>query len=57
MDKDKLKLHTSWAWWHTPVIPELWRLRQEDSEETMGKPSLVTYRRSVNTAKKMTQNH
>lgn len=20
------------AWWHTPIIPELWKLRQEDCE-------------------------
>lgn len=38
------------------MTPGLWWLRQEDSKETMGKPSLVTYRRNVNTATKMTQN-
>jgi hypothetical protein len=28
----KKKEFSSWAWWHKPVIPELWRLRQEDCE-------------------------
>jgi hypothetical protein len=22
----------SWAWWHTPIIPALGKVRQEDSE-------------------------
>ncbi|XP_013361925.1 PREDICTED: translation initiation factor IF-2-like [Chinchilla lanigera] len=26
------EVHVSWAWWATPVIPEVWRLRQEDDD-------------------------
>jgi hypothetical protein len=25
-------IKVNWAWWHTPVIPALGRLRQEDRE-------------------------
>jgi hypothetical protein len=28
----KKKKRLNWVWWHIPVIPALWRLKQEDCE-------------------------
>lgn len=44
-------LYTSWAWWHT-WRPQLWRLRQEDSE-TRGKPRPVIYMKTITQPKKV----
>jgi hypothetical protein len=28
----KIVLKLNWSWWHKPIFPALWRLRQKDHE-------------------------
>jgi hypothetical protein len=28
----RIKVKPCWAWWHVPVIPVIWGLKQEDHE-------------------------
>lgn len=48
---EQTKLCTSWVWWQT-WRPQLWRLRQEDSETT-GKPRLLIYMRNITKPRKV----
>jgi hypothetical protein len=44
-----------WVWWHMPVIPALWRQRQEDHETSLDKVSSETLSQKNKNKNKMSE--